>query len=149
VCRAARLSVSRPFGGYGAAVGDITDAQLDQVAAAQLVIAGEVEQGLVAQPVGQLQSDPDRPDLAHFSGGFGPVSLPLFQGVRDERVSAVLVSSAMVCLLGNSPGVRMVAGGDRRAPVDPALTFPLFCQLPRRAFAQRVDTAGTSAPRRP
>jgi hypothetical protein len=45
-----------------------------------------------------------------FSGGLGPVSLPLFQGVRDERVSAVLVSSEVVCLLGDGRGGRVVGG---------------------------------------
>ena len=63
-----------------------------------------------------------------FSGGFEPVSMPSFQGVRDERVSGLLVSSAMVCLLGGCQGGRMVAGGDRRALVDPKRKLP--CQRP-------------------
>jgi hypothetical protein len=48
----------------GAAVGDIADTQRDQVAAAQLAVDREVEKSEVAQPLGELQADPDRPDLA-------------------------------------------------------------------------------------
>jgi hypothetical protein len=58
-----------------------------------------------------------------FRGGFGPVSLPLFQGVRFGRALSVLVSSDMVCLLGGCRGGRMVGGGDRRALVDPTRTY--------------------------
>jgi len=69
---------------HGAAVGDIADAQRDQVAAAHLAVDREVEQGEVAQLVRQLQADPDRLDLPHLQRRFGAVSLPLFQGVRID-----------------------------------------------------------------
>ena len=95
---------------HRAAVGDVADAQRDQVAAAQLAVDRKVEQGEVAQPLRQLQADPDRPDLATFSGGFGPVRLPLFRDGRDERVCSVLLSSDRVCLLSDGRGGRMVDG---------------------------------------
>jgi len=79
--------------GNGAALGDVTDAMVDPVAAAQLAVDGEVEEGEVAQLIGELRADPDGPDLAQLQRR---LSLPLFRGVRDAGVSAVLVSSDMV-----------------------------------------------------
>jgi hypothetical protein len=61
-------------------VGDIADAQRDQVAAAQLAVDGEVEEGEVAQLVRQLQANPDRSDLPHFQRRLGAGQLALVPG---------------------------------------------------------------------
>jgi len=45
------------------AVGDIAHPQAHQIASAQLVVDGQVEEGKVAQPFAELQPDADRPDL--------------------------------------------------------------------------------------
>jgi len=84
----------------GAAVRDIADAQRDQVAAAQLAVDGEVEECEVTEPLASCKRIRIAQISRTFSGGLGPVSLPLFQGVRDERVCSFWCPSDMVCLLG-------------------------------------------------
>ena len=60
--------------GNGAAGGDVTDATVDHVAAAQLAVDGEVEEGEVAQLIGELRADPDGPDLAQLQAPSGGAS---------------------------------------------------------------------------
>jgi len=97
--------------GNGAAVGDVTDATADHVAAAQLAVDGEVEEGEVAQLIGELRADPDGPDLAQLQRR---LSLLLFRGVRDAGVSAVLVSSDMVWMPRRQDVRRRPPTGARR-----------------------------------
>jgi len=61
-------------------VRDVAHAQGDQVAAAQLAVDGEVEEGEVAQPLRQLQADPDGPDLADLERRLGAGQLALGPG---------------------------------------------------------------------
>jgi hypothetical protein len=44
-------------------VRDILHPKSDEIAAAQLTVDGEIEQSQVSWTVGQLQTDPDGPDL--------------------------------------------------------------------------------------
>ena len=46
------------------------DAQPDQIAAAQLAVDGQVEQGKVAQFAAELEPDPDGPDFLRLQRGF-------------------------------------------------------------------------------
>ena len=54
--------------------------QAKQIATAKLAIQRQIEEGRVAFLIGDLEPDPDRPDLPGFESGFCPTSLPLFQG---------------------------------------------------------------------
>jgi len=44
-------------------VADVSDAQPDQVTGSKLAVDGEVEQRQLAVTIGELQADPNRPDL--------------------------------------------------------------------------------------
>ena len=58
------------------ALGDILHAQANQVASAQLAVDGRVKEGQIAQPLAQLQRNPDPQISWSFRGGFCPMSLP-------------------------------------------------------------------------
>ena len=72
------LKLDRPTGfsltdggavSYLAANANVVDAQLDEVAAAQLTVDGEVEQCEVAPAPLKLEPNADCPDLLWFQGG--------------------------------------------------------------------------------
>jgi hypothetical protein len=72
-------------GYHAAAVADVSDAQPDQVTGSKLTVDGEVEQRQLAGAVGELQADPDRPDLFELKRRFLTYKLslvPFFQGSR-------------------------------------------------------------------
>jgi hypothetical protein len=73
---------------------------------------------IVAQPARELEANPIAQISRTFNGGFGPVSLPLFQGVLGFQLGPAPGSSDTVCLLGGCRGGRMVAGGYRGALVS-------------------------------
>ena len=50
------------------AVADILDAQLHQIARAQLAVNGKIKQRQFANMMGQLQANPDRPDFIQPQG---------------------------------------------------------------------------------
>ena len=51
---------------------DIAYLELDEIAAPKLAVDGEIEKGEISDTLGQLQSDPDRPDLSEFQWGLRP-----------------------------------------------------------------------------
>jgi hypothetical protein len=55
--------------GHVLAVRDIANPQLDQIARSKLTVDGQIEQGQVPGTVGQLKSNPNRPDVLEFEGG--------------------------------------------------------------------------------
>jgi len=75
------LHNGRPVGDL-VAVRNIPHPQADEVTRAQLAPHREVEEREFAGALGDLESYPDRPDLALLEGRFWPTSLPLFQGTR-------------------------------------------------------------------
>src|SRR5262249_8275205 len=60
----------------------IIHAERHEVATTQLAVDRKIEHGQVARAGLQLQLGPDRPHVPGRNGGFGPVSLPLFQAGR-------------------------------------------------------------------
>jgi hypothetical protein len=60
--------------------GHIIHADSDDIAATQLAIDREIEQGQVARAALKLEFGPDRQTWLGRSGGFGPINFPLFQG---------------------------------------------------------------------
>ena len=57
---------------YPTAVSDIAYLKFNEIAAPKLAVDGEIEKGEISNTLGQLQSDPDRPDLSEFQWGFRP-----------------------------------------------------------------------------
>ena len=68
---------------HAAPVGDVTYAQLGQVADSKLVVDGEVEQRRFAVTVGELQADPNRPYLPEFKRYFLTDELSLVPGFAN------------------------------------------------------------------
>ena len=60
---------------------DIPHLELDDIAAPKLTLNGQIEKGKVSGALGQLQSDPDRPDLSAFQWRLRPDEAVLFQGM--------------------------------------------------------------------
>jgi hypothetical protein len=52
------------------------------VAGSKLAVDGQVEQRQITVTTGELQADPDRPDLFELERRFLTYELPLFQGSR-------------------------------------------------------------------
>jgi len=73
--------------------------QADDVAASQLTIDGQIEHREIACSPLDLQFAPNRPKCLGRSGGFVPVSLPLFQGSRRDAWGIGSSGSCMVMLL--------------------------------------------------
>jgi hypothetical protein len=75
-------------------VGDITDAQLQEIAAAQLAVERQIEQRELALAIAQMSLS--------LSGAFCPTSFPLFQGSRrpDTTGDANILNS--YCFKGSS-----------------------------------------------
>jgi len=61
---------------------DILDLDRDDVTATELAVDRQIEHGEVPSAAFDLEFGPDRPDVFGRSGGFAPVTLPLFQGTR-------------------------------------------------------------------
>jgi hypothetical protein len=69
---------------------DVLDLEGDEIAASKFAIDGQIEHRQVARLSLDLQLGPDRPEFGR-SGGFAPISLPLFKGTRlSPIVSAFL-----------------------------------------------------------
>ena len=70
-----------------------------EIATPQLAVDGEIEHGEVAQSFLDSQADADGPDLS-FNGGFWPISLPRFQGLKGSGlvVSGVDAVSDVMCV---------------------------------------------------
>jgi hypothetical protein len=62
--------------------GDILDPDGDDITTAKLAVDRQIEHGEVASAAFDLEFRPDRPDVLGRSGGFAPVSFPLFHGTR-------------------------------------------------------------------
>ena len=65
-----------------AAGGDILDPDGNDVTATKLAVDRQIEHGVVTKSAFDLELRPDRPDVFGRSGGFAPVSFPLFHGTR-------------------------------------------------------------------
>src|SRR5262249_19423314 len=69
------------------AVADIADAQLHQIAGAQLAVDAQVEQRHLPGAVLHLQAGPDRPDFLGFERGLLPDELALVPGHVSVRTA--------------------------------------------------------------
>src|SRR5258705_13411145 len=78
---------------------DILDLDRDDVTAAKLAVNRQIKHGKVAKATLDLKLRPNRPDMLGRSGGFAPVSLPLFQGRRLIAVAIEFSKSLIVRLL--------------------------------------------------
>src|SRR5215212_10058053 len=81
-------------GANSPAQGDVCDPQVDQVAASQLTVEREIEQGQVTQALSHLQSDANGPDLFQLEGRFGahkpaPVPGPAALSLRSGFCKSV------------------------------------------------------------
>jgi hypothetical protein len=65
------------------AVGDVANSKIDEIAAAQLAVDGEIEHRQISNMMGVLQKIRIAQMSLGSSGGFCPISLPLFQGSRE------------------------------------------------------------------
>jgi hypothetical protein len=92
----------------------------DDVTAAKLAVDRQIEQGKVSHTTFDLQLGPDCPDVFGRSGGFAPVSLPLFQGTRLGDVEAAITSSCIADDLASGEGAQLSHSGifARRRPVS-------------------------------
>ena len=75
------------------AVGDIADPQPNQVAAAQLAVDGEVEEGKIANPPANLQPDADAPDVLERAIS-GRSACPYSMGPRPWRPKSRMLPGA-------------------------------------------------------
>jgi hypothetical protein len=73
--------------------------QAHHIAAPQFAVDDQVKHGQIACSPLEFQLSPDRPNVFGRSGGFGPISLLLFQHGRLAAVAVELSSSCMVVLL--------------------------------------------------
>jgi hypothetical protein len=72
-------------GCHAASVADISDVQPNQVAGSKLTIDSETEQRKLAETVGELQPDPDGPDLFELKRRFLTYKLSLVPGFANDR----------------------------------------------------------------
>ena len=63
------------------ALSNITYLEFGEITAPKFAVNRQIEKGKVSGALGQLQSNPNRPDLSEFQWGFGPISRPLFHGL--------------------------------------------------------------------
>src|ERR1700730_1533810 len=77
--------------------GNVFDLHRDDIAASQLAINGEIEHCQLARSPFDSKLRPNGPRLAN-SGGFAPISFPLFHGVRFGG-GRIEFSFSMVILL--------------------------------------------------
>ncbi len=93
----------------------------DDVTAAKLAVDRQIEQGNgSSHTTFDLQLGPECPDVFGRSGGFAPVSLPLFQGTRLGDVEAAITSSCIADDLASGEGRSFLILGffARRRPVS-------------------------------
>src|ERR1700736_2276762 len=76
------LQHDRP-GCHAAPVADVSDAKPDQVTGSKLAVDGEVEQRQLAVTIGELQADPNRPDLFELKRRFLTYKLSLVPGCAN------------------------------------------------------------------
>jgi hypothetical protein len=67
--------------GDSIAVSDIANAQLHEIAAAQLAVDRQIEQRELALPIGQLEPNPNCPNVPEFERCFLPDELALVPGI--------------------------------------------------------------------
>ena len=85
-----------------ATTGDILDSNGDDVAAAKLAVDCQIEHREVPNSAYDLELVRMDQTCLGRSGGFAPVSLPLFEGTRLWGVGIAITSSCIVILLGYS-----------------------------------------------
>jgi hypothetical protein len=66
-------------------VGDITDAQLQEIAAAQLAVERQIEQRELALAIAQFEANPNRPNVPEFERCFLPDQLSLVPEIAAAR----------------------------------------------------------------
>jgi hypothetical protein len=64
-------------------VADVSDAQADQVTGSKLAVDGEVEQCQITVTTGELQANPDRPDLFELQRRLLTYELSFVPGFRE------------------------------------------------------------------
>jgi hypothetical protein len=69
--------------------GDIPDAEVHEITSAQLAVDGEIEQGEIPNPLGDLQPDADGPGLLEFERRFRSDQPALFQDLGRLTVCCV------------------------------------------------------------
>jgi hypothetical protein len=63
--------------------GDVIDPKIDEIAAAQLAVDGEIEERQIALAAFHLKPDTNGPDFFRPRGRFWPTRRPLFHGARE------------------------------------------------------------------
>ena len=76
----------------------VLDLEAHHDAATQLAIDRKIEERQVPRAPCELQARPMAQTCFGWSGGFGPISLPLFQGRRCARTALVWLTVSMVLL---------------------------------------------------
>jgi hypothetical protein len=90
----------------GPAADEIANAQLHQIAPAQLAVDGQVEQGSVAQPLVLIEVEPDGPNVARPQWSLGSHILPGVQGRRS-----CTAGSRSECPIASPDGQRWPGSG--------------------------------------
>src|ERR1017187_7668181 len=67
------------------AVGDITDAQLHEIAAAQFAVERQIEQREFALAITNFEANPNRPNVPEFERHFLPNQLAFIPGIAAAR----------------------------------------------------------------
>jgi hypothetical protein len=75
------------------AVGDITDAQLHEIAAAQLAVERQVERREFALAIAQLKTNPDSPNVPEFQGRFLSDQFAFVPGLAAARYNGGMPTS--------------------------------------------------------
>ena len=75
------------------AMGDITDAQLHEIAAAQFAVERQIEQRELALAITQLKANPNRPNVPEFERCFLPDQLALVPGLAANRYNGWVPTS--------------------------------------------------------
>jgi hypothetical protein len=79
------------------AVGDIIDAQLHEIGAAQFAVERQIEQREFALAIAQLQTNPDSPNVPEFQGRFLSDQLAFVPGLAAARYDGCQHLELLLC----------------------------------------------------